>query len=132
MQVCCGIVRANKALQQKTPPLRYGARRGRSTYSLDEIKALIHQKSYFITDSALYAAKHDFGLKPPKSILDFITQELTEDDFYKTEVSDDSPEGWDNVLWQDVYKKGDFYIKLQIQSMRRKKQAVVVSFHKRV
>lgn len=92
------------------------------TYPLQEIKKLISENMYRITQSALNGAL-ELNLDE-NDICECICDTLTEDDFYKTMPSEVMPS-----LWQDVYKvrfhRIPIYLKMQIN---KKKNVVVISF----
>lgn len=100
-----------------------------STYSLEEIKALIHSNRYFITTKALNTAAADFDFTAEDIINSVLNLQPTF--FYKTMPAEKRPE-----LYQDVYKAPisvkhqviTAYIKVQIQENHLKEVAVIISF----
>jgi len=93
-------------------------------YSLEEVKKLIEQGNYEITQIASKNARKDFSFMPEK-ILETILK-LNPKDLYKSMTSD-----YDNKLWQDVYHKevsGQIaYIKIQIEY----KNSIIIQFKKK-
>lgn len=93
-------------------------------YNLEEIKNLIQQGKFEITQLASRNIKNDFSLMPDKIPEIIITLENI--DLYKSMTC-----GFDNKLWQDVYHKEVFgeiaYIKLQILN----NNSVIIQFKKK-
>jgi motility quorum-sensing regulator / GCU-specific mRNA interferase toxin len=100
----------------------------KSTYDLDEIKALVRSGCWRHTTSALNDAMHDFDFSQ-KDVLDIILT-LTEGDLYKTMPSEKMPD-----LWQDVYHKSiegiPAYIKLQIVVDKSARKVIIISFKRK-
>ena len=91
-------------------------------YPLSEVKRLIQEGSYRVTDSALSRATEDFRLTELSEIAACV-RSLTRGDFYKSMTTIH-----DSRLWQDVYhgraQELRAYIKLQIVN----ETTVIISF----